>query len=164
MNIFSLIPGVNSLVKTVFGDKEARDKQSHIVEMAVHNQFSNEFGHAKTWWDSLINGINRLPRPFMTFGVIYMFYYCINDPEGFKEAMMALKEMPKEGWYLMGMIAGFWFGGKLPSDFGKLKKITPAIASTISKIKPSKSRVKTADPEWNERVEKRYSHYDNLNE
>lgn len=144
------IPSVGGIVKSVFGDKSARERQGHEVDMAIHSQHANEFGHSKTWWDSLIDGINRLPRPAMTFGIIYIFYYCINDPEGFKTAMNALREMPKEGWYLMGIIMTFWFGSKLPSDFGKLKGVSKKIQS---KPRPDKESV---DIEWNDRVDKRY--------
>ena len=161
LNFLKFIPGVDGLVKTVFGDKEARDRQGHTVDMAIHNQHANEFGHAKTWWDSLIDGINRLPRPAMTFGIIYIFYYCINDPEGFKTAMTALSQMPKEGWYLMGIIMTFWFGSKLPSDFGKLKRIRSAPARQITP-KEHTSNI-TADIKPTKRGKKRYSNYDNLN-
>lgn len=144
--IIETIPLIGSLFTKIFGDKEQRDQHQANARGAVYGQFANEFGHSRTWWDSLIDGLNRLPRPFMTFGTIYIFWLCWSNPVKFLEGATALQAMPKEGWYILGAVVTFWFAAKLPKSFGKLKK---------PRVKPIMTTVE--DVEWSEKVKKRYS-------
>lgn len=109
-----IIEGANSITKTIFGSKEARDTQAHDEQMSVMQAFAAEFlpRENRTWWDSFVDGLNRLPRPVMTFGVIALFWYCVEEPAEFAASMTALKLMPAEGWGIMATIVVFWFGGK----------------------------------------------------
>ena len=90
------IPFIGKTLGRFFGSKEKRDQYQADARQTVYTQFANEFGHAKTWWDSCIDGCNRLPRPLMTFGTIYLFYLCWTDPRQFLEGATALQAMPKE--------------------------------------------------------------------
>jgi hypothetical protein len=173
MNWITGIPLVGDILKTIFGSRLERDRFQADARSAVYQQFSNEFGHSKTFWDGLIDGINRLPRPLMTFGTIYLFWLCWNDPVSFMRGATALQAMPKEGWYILGAIVTFWFAAKLPNDFGKYKS-----SAFIGDIKKELSRGQNiqskapqegGDPQeglaWGERVEKRYKKdWDNLND
>ena len=113
----------------IAGDTAARETDAHTEQMAVYNQFAAEFGHARTWWDSFIDGLNRLPRPFMTFGTLALFAWCVVDPPAFIEAMGALSAVPEMLWVIFLTIVGFWFGGKMIS---KDIKYTPP---SVEKIK-----------------------------
>ena len=160
INVLAGIPLVGDLVKTIFGSSEERDQYQASARSDVYKQFAAEFGHGKTWWDSLIDGLNRLPRPVMTFGTIYIFWLCWTDPTKFLDGAVALQSMPKEGWYILGAIVTFWFAAKLPKDFGKYK----AAPSIPVYTKESSTKYKTgggADPqegiEWKDRVANRYN-------
>lgn len=161
------IPLIGQVIKTIWGDQEARDKFQSDHRTSVYQQFAAEFGHSKTWWDSLIDGFNRLPRPFMTFGTIYIFWICWADPAAFIEGATALQAMPKEGWYILGAVVTFWFAAKLPKDFGKYKAPDIVqIKETLSE--PVHQAQKGEDPqegiEWINRVDTRYkTDWDNLN-
>ncbi len=163
------IPLVNKLVGTIFGSKEKRDQYDAEGKAASSSQFAAEFGHGRNWFDSLIDGLNRLPRPIFAFGTIYLFVLCWNDPEKFVAGAVNLELMPQEMWWILGTIVVFFFGGRLHKDFGKYK-----IKQTVLKKYQNASRTSLAaknddskDPqegiEWNDRVEKRYD-YDNLND
>lgn len=161
------LPFIGSLVSSFFGSKEKRDQYQADARTAVYSQFAAEFGHGKTWWDSIVDGLNRLPRPFMTFGTIYLFYLCWHDPEKFIEGAVALQAMPQEGWYVLGAIVTFWFAAKLPKDFGKYKlplnKI-PDIVDTVTQVSKRLPNA-TGDPQegmdWQNKVETRYAHEEN---
>lgn len=72
-----------------------------------------EFEHAgDTWFDRLINGLNRLPRPFMALGTLGLFAYAMTDPEGFSQRMIGLQEVPEPLWWLLGAVVSFYFGAR----------------------------------------------------
>lgn len=76
-------------------------------------QAQAEFSHApQTWWDSLMNGLNRLPRPLLTLGTIGLFIYAMIDPPGFSMRMEGLALVPEPLWWLMGAIVSFYFGAR----------------------------------------------------
>lgn len=76
-------------------------------------QAQAEFSHApQTWWDSLMNGLNRLPRPLLTLGTIGLFAYAMIDPPGFSMRMEGLALVPEPLWWLMGAIVSFYFGAR----------------------------------------------------
>ena len=147
------LPFIGSAISKIFGSKEKRDQFQANARSAVYSQFAAEFGHSKTWWDSLIDGLNRLPRPLMTFGTIYLFYMCWTDYERFLVGAVALQSMPKEGWYILGAIVTFWFAAKLPKDFGKHKKeygdSPPFVMGGVTEQKQ--------DSDWKDRIKRRYN-------
>ncbi|WP_368661450.1 holin family protein [Paracoccus sp. (in: a-proteobacteria)] len=76
-------------------------------------QLGLEFAHApQTWFDSFVNGLNRLPRPGMTVGVLGLFTYAMVDPAGFGLRMEGLAEVPEPLWWLLGAIVSFYFGAR----------------------------------------------------
>ena len=176
--ILNGLPLLGGLWSTVFGDKTKKQQSEHVEEMATHTeqlaiykQFANEFGHSKTLWDSLIDGINRLPRPTMTFGVIWLFYHCWTDPMAFLEGVTALQAMPQEGWWILGIIITFWFGGKMQKDFGKMtsQHNMSRVVSNLQKVKnldkvddslPWLDEKHNEDITFAEKINKRYSKSD----
>jgi len=128
MNLFGLSGLVNAggkIVNSVFGNKSMREQYAHSEQMSVYNQFAAEYQYRgrRTWWDSLWDGINRMPRPLMTFGIVWMFYWCIDDPVNFTKAMTTLQIVPEQLWWIFYAVIGFWFGTKalekMPRKFGK---------------------------------------------
>ncbi len=107
--------GAQRLVATLFGDRAARERYAAEEQMAVQAGFQAEFAprSRRTWWDSFVDGLNRLPRPLMTFGVIGLFVWAVVDPPAFSLAMLALRNVPEMLWYIFLAIIGFWFGTKM---------------------------------------------------
>lgn len=104
------------LVKSIFGDREKRDEQGHKEQIAVISAQNSEFSYAannRTKWDSFIDGINRLPRPAMTFGVMGLLGYAVGDPAGFEIAMTALTLVPEWLQTMFFLVVSFWFGTKV---------------------------------------------------
>ena len=38
------------------------------------------------WFDRIVNGLNRMPRPMLAFGTLGLFGYAMVDPAGFRAA------------------------------------------------------------------------------
>lgn len=64
------------------------------------------------WFDSLMNGMNRLPRPLLTLGTIGLFVYAMVAPQGFGVRMQNLAMVPEPLWWLLGAIISFYFGAR----------------------------------------------------
>lgn len=109
-----VIESVGGLVRTVFGDREDRDRQASDDQAALRNGFAAEFmgPERRGLWNSLVDGLNRLPRPLMTFGVIALFMWAAVDPVEFSVSMQAIGLVPEPMWIVLGTIVVFWFGGK----------------------------------------------------
>ncbi|MEJ2641670.1 MAG: 3TM-type holin [Desulfosarcinaceae bacterium] len=84
-------------------------------DMASLSQFSEEFHRRKnrTWWDSFVDGLNRLPRPLLTIGVLSFFVLAPLNPTKFLEIAKAYELMPAGYWALVSVIIGFYFGGRM---------------------------------------------------
>ena len=63
---------------------------------AALRQLGEEYQHpALSWFDRLVNGLNRLPRPFLAFGTLGLFTYAMVDPEAFATRMVGLNAVPE---------------------------------------------------------------------
>ncbi|NMT64978.1 3TM-type holin [Marinobacter orientalis] len=84
-------------------------------DKAVMGQFAAEFVDRKnrTWWDSLIDGLNRSVRPIITFGVLAFFIIAPLSPEKFLLIAESYSLMPTGYWALLSVIIGFYFGGRM---------------------------------------------------
>lgn len=84
-------------------------------DKAVLSQFAAEFVDRKnrTWWDSLIDGLNRAVRPIITFGILAFFIIAPLDPVKFTQIAEAYNLMPNGYWALLSVIIGFYFGGRM---------------------------------------------------
>ena len=83
------------------------------AQMAALRQLGEEYQHpALSWFDRLVNGLNRLPRPFLAFGTLGLFTYAMVDPEAFARRMVGLNAVPEPLWWLLGAIVAFYFGAR----------------------------------------------------
>jgi hypothetical protein len=116
-----LLGGVNTLAKTVFGDRSARDEQYSSEQTAIQQGYQAEFlaPEKKGIFNQLVDGLNRLVRPFFTFGTIALFIWAAVDPVEFSLFAQSLTLIPELLWYILMTIIAFWFGGKLLSDAPK---------------------------------------------
>ncbi|MFJ1291715.1 holin family protein [Paracoccus yeei] len=76
-------------------------------------QMSGEFAaQPRGWFDGLMNGMNRLPRPILTLGTVGLFVYAMVEPVGFGLRMENLNLVPEPLWWLLGAIISFYFGAR----------------------------------------------------
>lgn len=109
--------GVQALAGAVTpftGDKVQEEQSRHGEALARFQQFGAEFAdrQGRTWWDSFIDGLNRLPRPAMALGVIGLFVWASADPAGFAAAAQAWALIPDEMWIVLGAVVTFFFGDR----------------------------------------------------
>jgi hypothetical protein len=126
MGWLSLIPGLfgpaKELVEVFKPNAEHEAERGHAERLALSaqdlaslQQFAAEFQpRAKsTWWDSLIDGLNRLPRPLITLSVGAFFVLAPLDPLRFAQVARAYELMPDGFWALLSIIVAFYFGGRM---------------------------------------------------
>lgn len=63
-------------------------------------------------FDRIVDGLNRLPRPFLAFGALALFGYAMADPAGFTLRMKGLRTIPDPLWWILGAVVGFHFGAR----------------------------------------------------
>lgn len=106
-------------VETVGGvfrpNAEAADRRAHDFTVATHGQFAAEFRNIsnRSRWDSFVDGLNRLPRPLITLGVLGLFVMAPLDPNRFLDVAAALNLIPAGMWALLSVIIAFYFGGRM---------------------------------------------------
>jgi hypothetical protein len=86
---------------------------AHDSGQAALAQHGAEFVQApQGWFDHLVNGLNRLPRPMLALGTLGLFVYAMADPDGFGVRMAGLALVPEPLWWLLGAIVAFYFGAR----------------------------------------------------
>ena len=120
--ITGLLRPAKEIVEVFKPNAEAQEQRGHAERMALSEQdlaslqeFAAEFQARaeRTWWDSLVDGMNRLPRPLITLGVLGFFVLAPLDPARFLEIAKAYEIMPDGFWALLGVIIAFYFGGRM---------------------------------------------------
>jgi hypothetical protein len=94
------------------------------AQMAALAEMGAEFSSAgSTWFDSFINGLNRLPRPFLALGTVGLFVYAMVDPVSFSQRMVGLNAVPEPLWWLLGAVVAFYFGARETHYFRASKQV-----------------------------------------
>lgn len=135
--------------KTFFGDKSEKEKHISDEQIAVLNQYSAEFiaRAQRTWWDSFVDGVNRLVRPGLALGAQVAFVWVYVDPVGFAECMKALQLVPEMLWYIWITIFGFFFGGRIIENAPKAWKVEPRALEVAKEIAASRTERIRAEAE-----------------
>lgn len=83
------------------------------AQAAALKQFAQEFEHPTLgWFDRMVDGLNRLPRPMLAFGTIGLFVFAMTDPLNFSRRMVGLNAVPEPLWWLLGAVVTFYFGSR----------------------------------------------------
>jgi hypothetical protein len=118
-------------------------------QAAALAQYSAEFAASgDSWFDRLVNGLNRLPRPMLAFGTLALFGYAMVDPAGFGARMVGLNQVPEPLWWLLGAIVGFYFGAREAFHFRERTAragTVPAKNRPVPRRAPRKSKAVTQD-------------------
>lgn len=116
-----------------------RMELSAEAQMAALNQLGEEYALPSTgWFDRMVNGLNRLPRPMLAFGTLGLFVYAMVDPPGFGARMVGLNAIPEPLWWLLGAIVAFYFGARETHYFRTRPVIAaPGAAAVVSPGNPA---------------------------
>jgi hypothetical protein len=110
-----------------------RMELSAEAQMAALRQLGEEYQHpALSWFDRMVNGLNRLPRPLLAFGTLSLFIYAMVDPVAFATRMVGLNAVPEPLWWLLGAIVAFYFGARETHYFRNRAVISPFAAGTAA--------------------------------
>jgi hypothetical protein len=83
------------------------------AQMAALHQLGEEYQDPGFgWFDRLVNGLNRLPRPMLAFGTLGLFIYAMVEPVSFGQRMVGLNLVPEPLWWLLGAVVAFYFGAR----------------------------------------------------
>lgn len=120
--ITGLFRPAKELIEVFKPNAENNAERGHVERMALSaqdvaslEQFAAEFQarDGRTWWDSTIDGLNRLPRPLITLGILAFFVLAPVDPLRFAEIAKAYELMPDGFWALLSIVIAFYFGGRM---------------------------------------------------
>lgn len=116
---------------------EEADKRGLDLRRAVLEEFAHEFSQPRqNWFDRMIDGMNRLPRPMMALGTVALAVSAMVDPVWFAARMQGMALVPEPLWWLMGAIISFYFGARYQAkgqDFQRSIAESMAMAPTVAR-------------------------------
>lgn len=127
----------------------------HDAFAATQAAYAAEFGHApQGWFDRLINGLNRLPRPVLALATPGLFGYAMVDPAGFSLRMQGLAQVPEPLWWLMGAVVAFYFGARETHYLREHRPLTSPAANPSPAEPPTAPAAARGNPalaDWRDR-------------
>lgn len=108
------------------------------AQMAALRQLGEEYGQPSMgWFDRLVNGLNRLPRPLLAFGTLGLFVYAMIDPVQFAQRMVGLNAVPEPLWWLLGAVVAFYFGARETYYFRSRGVTAPSASEATPEANPA---------------------------
>ena len=131
MGLISGLFGLGDMVRRtseVFvANRTAVAAQEHAEQVASLRQLGAEFSQpTRGWFDGLVDGLNRLPRPALALGTLGLFVFAMTDPVAFGVRMQGLALVPEPMWWLLGAIVSFYFGARELHHFRDRTGVDPA--------------------------------------
>lgn len=109
-----------------------RDARARYAALA---QFSAEFDRARQGgFDRFVDGLNRLPRPMMAFGVLGLFTAAMVDPDWFVARMRGVAFVPDPLWWLLGAIVSFYFGARYQAKGQEFRRSVAETAARVNSV------------------------------
>ncbi len=155
--------GLMNFIASLFGGGSGRNVIKETAEVFIPNaeasaqraadrakgaqaQFSAEFAarERRGWFNSLVDGLNRLPRPALAYGTIGLFVYAMRDPVSFGERMQGLALVPDQLWWILGAIVTFYFGAREMQYNREARFAAPQL---VSQVVSNVREIRTLRPE-----------------
>lgn len=148
----------DKLLPRVLQNKDQVEDNSHKESVARLDQFAAEFSDKtnRTWWDSFVDGLNRLPRPLMAFGVMAIFIWASIDPVAFTAAAQAWALIPENMWLILSAIVVFFFGDRTLKGFQKPNMPTVDQVKQVLKTQEEINKLSLPEPTPEPVTEERY--------
>lgn len=123
---------IRDTVEVFRPNAEAEAARNAAREAAALAQFAQEFALPRQgFFDRLMDGLNRLPRPLLAFGTLGLFAAAMVDPIWFAARMQGVALVPEPLWWLMGAIVSFYFGARHQTKSHQFQKgLTETLART----------------------------------
>lgn len=153
MGIISALAGLGgtfrdagNLAEVFVGNRGRLEEAEHTEFIASLDQLGKEFEQPRnSWFDSLISGMNRLPRPALAMGTLGLFVYSMVDPIGFAGRMQGLSLVPDPLWWLLGAIVSFYFGAR---ELHHFRTSRPAVSvDDLIRVNSIRERIDSLRPE-----------------
>jgi len=135
------VKAVGDTAKIFVGDKSARDDHDAENYKIAHDSDRTHYGEGRTLWDSLIDGINRIPRPLGFFSICYYISLSWLDPLQFSIINIGLSSIPDAMWIVIGTVLTFYYAGRMQVTGMKPKvlvKRAKAIKESFNELKGDK--------------------------
>lgn len=121
---------------------ETGASRGHDSQMAALDQLAAEFAlPRKGWFDRVMDGVNRLPRPALALGTLGLMASAMADPVWFATRMQGIALVPEPLWWLLGVIVSFYFGARqqaksqgLQRDLAQTLALVPQVTSNIAAL------------------------------
>jgi hypothetical protein len=128
-------------VAEVFNPSATRRMElSAEAQMAALREMGAEFdAPALGMFDRFVNGLNRLPRPFLAFGTIGLFVYAMTSPVEFAQRMVGLNAVPEPLWWLLGAVVAFYFGARETYYFRNRPLPTSGLLPATAAVQPDEN-------------------------
>lgn len=108
-------------------------------------QFASEFVHpSRGVFDRIVDGLNRLPRPALALGTIWLFVMAMQNPAQFVKGMEGLALVPEPLWWLMGAIVSFYFGARHQAKGQEFQR-SVALNLVAGQASPSASELRSTN-------------------
>ncbi|HBM61254.1 MAG TPA: carboxylesterase [Citreicella sp.] len=108
--------GRNVLVETagiLRPNAEAQAARAQDLDTAALQQMAAEFAaRDRGAFDRLMDGVNRLPRPMMVLGIVWLLVQTARDPARMSQVFQAWAILPEAAWVVFGVVVTFYFGGR----------------------------------------------------
>ncbi len=122
---------VRKTVEVFRPNAEAKSQRDADYQAAALQQFGAEFNGRRGLFDRVIDGLNRLPRPAMALGVMFLIGSAMVDPIWFASRMQGLALVPDPLWWLLGAIVSFYFGARYQV---KGQAFQASLAATMARV------------------------------
>jgi len=149
--------GIKSVAEVFVPNATQRMSKNHDSYIASTQQFGAELATPKTsWFGRMIDGLNRLPRPMIAFGVIGLFVFAGISPVEFAVFMNGIALIPEMLWLLIMAVVTYYFAARelqykrdaktsvRPEQIEEFVQNVTRIRS-ISEIKPLEADLPDAD-------------------
>jgi hypothetical protein len=126
-----IIEAGGEVAEIFVANRTKREAIDADTRRATMEQFAAEFlaRPPQTWWDSFVDGWNRVPRPLMATMVVGMMAWTVYDPLAATAAWMALETIPEGGWWFILTVTAFYFGGRAISPSARMTRRTPEMTA-----------------------------------
>ena len=102
------------------------------AQMAALQQLAAEFSRPRrSVFDTIVDALNRIPRPAMALGTLGLFVAAMVDPIWFASRMQGVALVPEPLWWRLGAIVSFYFGARHQLKGQEFQK---SLAQTLSRV------------------------------
>lgn len=144
---------VVEVIEAIRPNAEASAGRASDFDAAALAQFAAEFSQPRRgWFDRLVDGLNRLPRPLFVTGALVILMLPVWDVVRATEIFTAWSIIPPSVWVLISIIVTFFFGGRMQTqdldftrDMAQAARNLPQVAQSLAELRAQRDAPVTSD-------------------